>query len=48
MFQLTLPTILLSITTPNLAMKILKAFLLRDMDSTPPSTNFFLQKMKNN
>ena len=40
MFLLTLPTIILSITTPNFVFKILKAFLLGDMDSTPPPQTF--------
>jgi hypothetical protein len=44
MFLLTLPTIILSITTPNFELKILKAFLLGDMDSTPPTQTFFLKK----
>jgi hypothetical protein len=34
MFLLTLPTIILSITAPNFVFKILKAFLLGDMDSS--------------
>jgi hypothetical protein len=44
MFLLTLPTIILSITTPNFIFKILKAFLLEDMDSTPPPQSFFFKK----
>ena len=43
MFLLTLPTIILSITAPNFAFKILKAFLLGDMDSTLPP-QFFSSK----
>ena len=43
---LTLPTIILSITTPNFVLKILKAFLLGDMDSTPPPQTFFFKKWK--
>jgi len=46
MFLLTLPTIILSITTPNFVLKILKAFLLGDMDSTPPPQTFFFKKWK--
>ena len=42
MFLLTLPTIILSITNSNFVFKIVKAFLLGDMDSTlPPQTVFF-------
>ena len=44
MFLLTLPTIILSITTPNFVFKILKAFLLMDMDSTTPPQTFFFKK----
>jgi hypothetical protein len=44
MFLLTLPTIILSITTPNFVFKILKAFPLGDMDSTPPPQTFFFKK----
>jgi hypothetical protein len=44
MFLLTLPTIILSITTPNFVFKIVKAFLLGDMDSTPPPQTFFFKK----
>ena len=44
MFLLTLLTIILSITTPNFVFKILKAFLLGDMDSTPPPQTFFFKK----
>jgi hypothetical protein len=40
MFLLTLPTIILSITAPNFVFKILKAFLLGDMDSTLPPQIF--------
>jgi hypothetical protein len=36
----------LSITTPNFALKILKAFLLGDMDSTPPLQTFSFKKWK--
>ena len=46
MFLLTLPTIILSITTPNIVFKILKAFLLVDMDSTNPPQTFFFKKWK--
>ena len=44
MFLLTLPTIILSITTRSFVFKILKAFLLGDMDSTPPPQTFYLKK----
>ena len=46
LFLLTLPTIILSITTPNFVLKILKAFLLGDMDLTPPPQTFFFKKWK--
>jgi hypothetical protein len=46
MFLLTLPTIILSITTPNFVFKILKAFLLGYMDSTIPPQTFFFKKGK--
>ena len=46
MFLLTLPTIILSITTPNFALKMLKTFLLGDMDSTPTPQFFFVKKLK--
>jgi hypothetical protein len=46
MFRLTLLTIILSITTPNFALKILKAFLLGDMNSIPLPQTFFFKELK--